>query len=153
MLTALFRSGTVHSLVEATLDSGTRRRVDLESPVSGACQSNTGDKGCDMAGEMPKAIGLIRRDVIGRGADIHALAEQHGYRVVFSVVLDTGPLVSALVIAQHIYEHNACAVIVPGFEHADSVRHVVTDLAALITPMGVYPRGYRWPLSDLEDRR
>lgn len=101
---------------------------------------------------LSSAIGLTRRDVTGRGVDIHVLAEQHGYRLVFSVVLDTGPLISALVIAQHIYEHNAGAVIVPGFEHVDSVRHIVTDLAALITPMCVYPRGYRWPLRDLEDR-
>ncbi|MFQ6226740.1 hypothetical protein [Nocardia sp. NPDC002869] len=64
-----------------------------------------------------------------------------------------GPLVSALVIAQHVYEHNASAVIVPGFEHADSVRHVITDLAALITPMCVYPRGYRWPLNDFGSLR
>ncbi len=152
MLTALFRSGTVRGLVEVTLDADTRRRVDLEPPTPGVCQSNTGDKGCDMT-EIPKAIGLIRREVTGRGADIHVLAEQHGYRLVFSVVLDIGPLVSALVIAQHIYEHNAGAVIVPGFEHVDSVRHIVTDLAALITPMCIYPRGYRWPLRDLEDRR
>ncbi|MEU1522397.1 hypothetical protein ABZ413_09375 [Nocardia rhamnosiphila] len=101
-----------------------------------------------MVGELPKAIGFTRRDVIGQGADIRVLAEQHCYRLVYSVVLDTGPLISALVIAQNVYEHTASAVIVPGFEHADSVRHVITDLAALITPMCVYPRGYRWPLND-----
>ncbi|MFD4407411.1 hypothetical protein ACFWPH_32055 [Nocardia sp. NPDC058499] len=106
-----------------------------------------------MAGELPKAIGMVRRDVIGRGADIHALAEQRGYRVVYSVILDTGPLVSALVIAQHIYEHDATAVIVPGFEHADSVRHVITELAALVTPMQTYPRGFRWPLAELDNHR
>ncbi|MEU4314369.1 hypothetical protein [Nocardia sp. NPDC024068] len=105
-----------------------------------------------MTGELPKAIGLTRRDVVSRGADLHVLAERHRHRLVFSVVLDTGPLVSALVIAQHVYEHNAAAVVVPGFEHADSVRHVVTDLAALITPMWIYPRGYRWPLNDLGER-
>lgn len=106
-----------------------------------------------MVGELPKAIGFTRRDVIGRGADLHVLAEQHRYRLVYSVVLDTGPLVAALVIAQHVYEHNASAVVVPGFEHADSVRHVITELAALITPMCVYPRGYRWPLHDLGSLR
>ncbi|MBF6446020.1 hypothetical protein IU434_28905 [Nocardia farcinica] len=68
---------------------------------------------------------MTRRGVTGCGADIHALAEQHGYRLVFTVVLDTGPLVAALAIAQHVYEHNAAAVIIPGFEHADSVRHIV----------------------------
>ncbi|WP_062998701.1 hypothetical protein [Nocardia jinanensis] len=96
---------------------------------------------------------MTRRDVIGRGADIHALAERHGYRLVHSVVLDTGPLVSALVIAQHVYEHNALAVVVPGFEHVDPVRHVITDLAALITPVCVYPRGYRWELPERGKQR
>ncbi len=104
-------------------------------------------------GELPKAIGVIRRQVIGRGADIRALAGRHGHRLVHSVVLDTGPLVSALVIAQHVYEHNALAVVVPGFEHADPVRHVITDLAALITPVCVYPRGYRWELPQLGDQQ
>lgn len=98
-----------------------------------------------MTSELPKAIAMIRRDVTGCGTDVHALAEQHGYRLVYSVFLDTGPLVSALVIAQNLYEHNVDAVVVPGFEHADRERHVVTDLAALVTPMQVYPRGYRWP--------
>jgi hypothetical protein len=102
---------------------------------------------------LPKAIGVIRREVIGRGADIHALAGRHGYRLVHSVVLDTGPLVSALVIAQYVYEHNALAVVVPGFEHADPVRHIITDLAALITPVCVYPRGYRWEIPQPGDRR
>ncbi|NKY57232.1 hypothetical protein HGA15_13915 [Nocardia flavorosea] len=67
-----------------------------------------------------------------------------------SVVLDTGPLVSALVIAQHVYEHRAEAVIVPSFEHADPVRHIITDLCDLVTPMQTYKRGYRWPLIDID---
>lgn len=100
----------------------------------------------------PKAIGLIRRDIEGGdGTDLHVLAQRHGYRLVFTVTLDTGPLVAALVVAQHVYEHRAAAVVVPGFEHADTVRHVVTDLAALVTPMQVYPRGYRWPVSGSGD--
>lgn len=103
-----------------------------------------------MTGDTPKAIGLIRRTVTARGADIHALAAQQGYRLVHSIVLDTGPLVSALVIAQHVYEHNAAAVIVPGFEHADPVRHIITDLCDLVTPMQIYRRGYRWPLLDID---
>lgn len=111
-----------------------------------------GTKGREMFGEQ-KAIGLVRRDVRGTGTDLHTLAERHGYILVFTVALDTSPLVSTLVVAQHVYEHNAKAVVVPGFEHADAVRHIITDLAALITPMHAYPRGYRWPVVDLEDRR
>ncbi|MET8796138.1 hypothetical protein ABZV91_06730 [Nocardia sp. NPDC004568] len=103
-----------------------------------------------MAGEQPKAIGLVRRSVSVRGANVHTIADQHGYRMVMTVVLDTGPLVSALVIAQNVYEHNPAAIIVPGFEHADPVRHIITDLCDLVTPMQVYPRGYRWPLLDLD---
>ena len=103
-----------------------------------------------MAGEQSKAIGLVRRDVTARGADVHDIADRHGYRIVMSIVLDTGPLVSALVIAQNVYEHNPASVIVPSFEHADPVRHVITDLCDLVTPMQIYPRGYRWPLPDLD---
>jgi hypothetical protein len=43
-----------------------------------------------MVGELPKAIGFTRRDVIGRGADVHVLAEQRRYRLVYSVVLIPG---------------------------------------------------------------
>lgn len=95
-----------------------------------------------------KAIGMVRRDVAGRGADLHALAEQHGCPLIFTVILDTGPLISALVIAQNIYEHDASAVVVPSFAHVDRDRHIVTGLAALITPVQVYPRGHQWPLVD-----
>lgn len=34
---------------------------------------------------------------------------------------------------------------VPGFEHAEMIRSLITDLAVLITPMQVYPFGYQWP--------
>lgn len=104
-----------------------------------------------MADRAPKAIGLIRRDVTGGGTDLHRLAQRHGYRLVFTVVVQTGPLVTALIVAQHIYEHAATAVVVPGFEHAEPIRHVVTDLAALITPMCLYPQGHRWATADIED--
>jgi hypothetical protein len=43
-----------------------------------------------MVGELPKAIGFTRRDVIGRGADVYVLAEQRRYRLVYSVVLIPG---------------------------------------------------------------
>lgn len=105
-----------------------------------------------MVGEQ-KAIGLVRRDILGTGADLHTLAERRGYRLVFTVALDTGPLVAGLIIAQHIYEHRAAAVVVPNFAHVDAVRHIVTDLAELITPMRTYPRGYHWPVIDPEDER
>ncbi|MEU4315111.1 hypothetical protein [Nocardia sp. NPDC024068] len=64
--------------------------------------------------------------------------------------MDIGPVAAALVVAQHLYEYSASAVVVPSFEHAETSRHAVTDLAALITPMQVYPRGYRWPLPDFD---
>ncbi|MBF6096705.1 hypothetical protein IU438_11485 [Nocardia cyriacigeorgica] len=62
----------------------------------------------------------------------------------FTVELVAGPLVSNLVVAQHIAEHDAAAVIVPSFGHADGVRQVIIGAAALITPIRVYPRGYQW---------
>ncbi|GGL42223.1 hypothetical protein [Nocardia jinanensis] len=106
-----------------------------------------------MQGEAPKAIGLIRRDMHGNGVDIHQVAQRYGYRLVWTVRLDTGPLASVLILAGTIYEHGAAAVIVPSFEHADAVRHAITDIAALATPMQVYPRGYRWPLVDMGRQR
>lgn len=98
---------------------------------------------------MDRALGLVRRDIYGGGVDLHRLAERHGYRVVWTVRLDTAPPASGLIVASAILEHTVRAVVVPTFEHADSVRHIVTDLAALITPMCHYPRGYRWPVVEL----
>ncbi|WP_459549915.1 hypothetical protein [Nocardia sp. X0981] len=97
-----------------------------------------------------KAIGLIRKDVHGNGVDIHRVAGHYGYRLVWTVRLDTCPLASALILAGAVYEHGADAVVVPGFEHADAVRHAITDIAALVTPMQVYPRGYRWPVVHMD---
>lgn len=94
--------------------------------------------------EFPAAIALVRRDVPAPAVDLHALAARYGYRLVFTVFTDAGPLVTALAVARHAEDHNARAVVVPGFEHADSVRQVVTGLAALITPIRLYPRGHRW---------
>ncbi|WP_280438005.1 hypothetical protein [Nocardia carnea] len=91
------------------------------------------------------AIAYVRRDLPGSGADLHELAERHGYRLVFTVIADTGPVLSGLIVAQHICEHDAEAVVVPGFQHAEAIRSLVTDLAALVTPMQLYPRGFRWP--------
>lgn len=95
---------------------------------------------------------MIRRDVWGEGVDIHDVADKHGFRLVHTIYLDTGPLAAALIMSGAIHEHNAAAVIVPSFEHSDSVRYAITDLAALVTPMRVYPRGYRWPVVDLDRR-
>ncbi|WP_280462142.1 hypothetical protein [Nocardia carnea] len=95
---------------------------------------------------MNRAIGIIRRDVWGEGVDIHDVADKHGFHLVHTIYLDTGPLATALILTGAIREHDAEAVVVPSFEHADSVRHAVTDLAALVTPMQIYPRGYRWPV-------
>ncbi|WP_280458884.1 hypothetical protein [Nocardia carnea] len=91
------------------------------------------------------AIAYVRRDLPGSGTDLHQLAERHDYRLVFTVIADTGPILSGLIVAQHICEHDAEAVVVPGFQHAEAIRTLVTDLAALITPMQLYPRGFRWP--------
>lgn len=91
------------------------------------------------------AIAYVRRDLPTPEADLHELADRHGYRLVFTVIADTGPILSGLIIAQHICEHDARAVVVPGFQHAESIRTLVTDLAALVTPMQLYPRGFRWP--------
>ncbi|MFI9537464.1 hypothetical protein ACIG56_30005 [Nocardia fusca] len=102
-----------------------------------------------MVGELPKAIALIRRDVAGDGVDVYTVAERHGYRIVYTVRLDTGPLASALILAGSIMEHGAAAVVVPSFEHADTARHAITEQAALVTPMQIYPRGYRWPVVQL----
>lgn len=69
--------------------------------------------------------------------------------MVWTVRLDTAPLASGLIVASAVIEHDVHAVVVPSFEHADSVRHVITDLATLVTPMCLYPRGYRWPVVEL----
>lgn len=55
-----------------------------------------------------RALGLIRRDVFGgRGVDIHQVADRFGYRVVWTIYLDTGPLVSWLILAGAVMEHEA----------------------------------------------
>ncbi|MFI5717637.1 hypothetical protein [Nocardia sp. NPDC051750] len=101
---------------------------------------------------MKTAIGFIRRDIPGHGTDLHTLAHRHGYRVVFTVITDTGPVISGMIVAQHLCEYAADAVVVPGYEHAETIRCLITDLAALITPMRVYPLGYRWPGFDRDSR-
>ncbi|WP_231856066.1 hypothetical protein [Nocardia cyriacigeorgica] len=108
------------------------------------------DEAVRMSLGQVRAIGLIRRGISGGGEDLDTLARRHGYRLVFTVTMDVGPVMAAVVVRQHIVEHGAAAVVVPGFEHVDCLRHVVTDLAALITPMQVYPRGYRWPAGGAE---
>ncbi|MGI5221543.1 hypothetical protein [Nocardia sp. CA-290969] len=101
-------------------------------------------------GERPRSIGYVRRDIRGNGLDLSALAGQHGYRLTYTIVTDTSPVVAGLVVAQHLHEHDAEAVVVPGFEHAESIRSLITDLAVLITPMQIYPLGCRWPEPDFD---
>ncbi|MET8795352.1 hypothetical protein ABZV91_02655 [Nocardia sp. NPDC004568] len=103
-----------------------------------------------MVGELPKAVGFINKRVDGYGADLHRVAESGGYRLVWTVQVDVGTLPASLILASTVMEHNAQAVIVPNFAHIDSMRHVITDMCALVTPMYHYPRGYRWPLHDPE---
>ncbi|BDT84613.1 hypothetical protein FMUAM8_03770 [Nocardia cyriacigeorgica] len=94
---------------------------------------------------MPRAIGLVRRGAPGGdGADLNALAERHGYRLVFTVGLDLRPLLAAMALAQHLGDHRATAVVVPTFEHAEPYRLIITEHAALITPVRFYRRGHRW---------
>ncbi|MEV0366285.1 hypothetical protein [Nocardia fusca] len=102
---------------------------------------------------QPRAIGFVHREIRGTGADLCALAGRHGYRLVFTVVADTGPVISGLVVAHHLWEFEAEAVVVPGFEHAEPIRSLITDLAALITPMQIYPWGYHWPTPGPGGRR
>ncbi|VFB00889.1 hypothetical protein [Nocardia cyriacigeorgica] len=102
---------------------------------------------------LPKAIGLVRRGVPGEhGTDLHALAERYGYRLVFTVGLEVRPLVAAMALAQHVGDHAATAVVVPTYEHAEAYRMIVTELAALITPVRFYRRGHRWPATAAEGR-
>lgn len=105
-----------------------------------------------MQSDSPKAIGLIRKDAHGNGVDIHEVAQRYGYRLVHTVYLDCGPLATALILTGALLEHNATVVIVPSFEHADPVRNMITERAALASPMQVYPRGYRWPVVDMDRR-
>lgn len=92
-----------------------------------------------------RAIGYVRRDLRESELDLSVLAGRHGYRIVYTVVADTRPVISGLVVAQHLHEYEADAVVVPGFEHAEKIRSLITELAVLITPRQVYPHGYRWP--------
>ncbi|MET8795237.1 hypothetical protein ABZV91_02040 [Nocardia sp. NPDC004568] len=85
--------------------------------------------------------------------DIHQVAQRYGYRLVWTVYADCGPLATALILTGALVEHNATAVVVASFEHADAVRNMITERAALATPMQVYPRGYRWPVFDMDRRR
>ena len=102
-----------------------------------------------MTEEVLRAVALIRRDVHGDGVDVHRVAAQYGYRIVWAVRLDTGPLASALILAGAVMEHEATAVVVPSFAHIDAIRHAATDIAELVTPVRVYRRGHRWPVVEL----
>lgn len=100
-----------------------------------------------------RAIGLIRRELPSNGIDLYELAQRHGYRVVHLVALDTSPAISGLIVTHHVLHHGAAAVVVPRFEHAESIRTTITDLAALITPIDLYPRGYQWPATAMQSEK
>lgn len=102
----------------------------------------------DQSHDPQRAIGFVQRDIPVHGVDLHTLARRHGCRLVFTVITDTGPVISGLVLAQHLSEYGAGVVVVPGFQHAEQIRCLITDLAVLITPMQVYPLGYRWPVGE-----
>ncbi|WP_280435082.1 hypothetical protein [Nocardia carnea] len=102
---------------------------------------------------LPAAVALIRLDIPDPGIDLHELAERHGYRLVYTVNTDTVPRLAGNALARHAAEAGAEAVVVPSFEHAYDLRHLITGNAALITPMQLYPRGYRWPSTDPERGR
>ncbi|WP_327147292.1 hypothetical protein [Nocardia sp. NBC_01329] len=92
------------------------------------------------------AIGLIRPGVTARDVDLYALAAMHGYRLVFTVEMDTtNPLLAMHGLARHAAEWGARAVAVPDFAHCRDIFDLITENAVLVTPGDVYPRGYRWP--------
>lgn len=102
---------------------------------------------------LPAAVALIRLDVPARGIDLDELADRHGYRLVYTVKTDTVSRLAFYALARHAAEAGAEAVVVPSFEHADDLRHLITANAALIMPMQLYPRGYHWPSMDPERGR
>ncbi|MBO0855527.1 MAG: hypothetical protein J2P18_17390 [Nocardia sp.] len=69
--------------------------------------------------------------------------------MVHTLFLDTGPRISAMIVASAVLELDVAAVVVPCVEHVVAVRHVITKRAALLTPTYCYPRGHRWPLVGL----
>lgn len=101
-----------------------------------------------VSAESPAAIGLVRRDVPAPAVDLHELARRHGFRLVYTVYTDARPLVTVLALARYASEFGARAVVVPGFEHAESVRQLLTEHAVLITPIRLYPRGHRWGAAE-----
>lgn len=77
---------------------------------------------------LRKAVGLVRRGIPNPGTDLGSLAEQRGYRLVYTVETDTGPFVCGLAVAQHVREHNAVALVLPDIGHAAGIQHVVSHL-------------------------
>ncbi|MEV0108705.1 hypothetical protein AB0H42_20525 [Nocardia sp. NPDC050799] len=102
---------------------------------------------------LPPAVALIRLNLPMSDIDLHGLAERYGYRLVYTVKTDTVARLAVHALARHAAEAGAEAVVVPNFEHADDLRHLITENAALITPIQIYPRGYRWPGADPERGR
>ncbi|WP_280461503.1 hypothetical protein [Nocardia carnea] len=97
-----------------------------------------------MPDRTPAAVGLIRLDIATMDIDLHALAERNGCRLLYTVRTNARPFVTAHALARYAAEYDARAVVVPGMAHADTIRHIITENAALITPRRVYPRGFRW---------
>jgi hypothetical protein len=100
-----------------------------------------------MTGKLPLAIGFERRDIPGAGDDLFRLAEKHGYRWVYTVHTDVRePKQVMRILGKHAGDHNADAIVTPGFEHIEplSLRIFISQFAALITPMQLYPKGYQW---------
>ncbi|MGI5220062.1 hypothetical protein [Nocardia sp. CA-290969] len=102
-----------------------------------------------MRDRAPAAIGLVRLNIPAPGIDLYELAARNGCRLVYTVETNARAFVAAHALARYAAEFDARAVVVPGFEHADDIRHIITDNAALITPMRIYPRGYRWRREDI----
>ncbi|MFI5716813.1 hypothetical protein [Nocardia sp. NPDC051750] len=102
-----------------------------------------------MPDRAPAAVGLVRLDIPAPDIDLYELAARNGCRLLYTVKTNARPLVVTYALAKYAAEYDARAVVVPGFEHADDIRHIITDNAALITPRQIYPRGYRWNREDM----
>lgn len=89
-------------------------------------------------GTRPRAVGLA---LPGGGLiEIDWLAEEYGYEVVYTIFADVCPLTTLLIIADQLGACGATAIIAQESEQVEPIRHLVTDVATLITPARLYPR-------------